>query len=120
MFPILDRAVFGANFDPNQYVAELVYKPLPGNTATQLNVTLDTTDGFTEAGLHAGEQWQWGFFDLVNTYNNAQADWRLGRGWLRQVRNNMGSAEPGRLRFQRAVVYVLRSADRLPVRSTRT
>jgi hypothetical protein len=42
MFPILDRAVFGINFDPNQYVAELIYKPLAGNTATQLNVTLDT------------------------------------------------------------------------------
>ncbi len=74
MFPLLDRASFGANFDPNQYVAELVYKPLPGNTATQLNVTLDTTDGFTDAGNHAGEQWQWGFFDLLNTYDTTQTN----------------------------------------------
>ena len=86
MFPILDRATFGTNFDPNQYVAELVYKPLPGNTATQLNLTLDSTDGFTAAGLRAGEQWQWNFFDLVNTYNNTQTRWPFGCGWLRHGR----------------------------------
>ncbi len=51
MFPLLDLGTFGANFDPNQYVAELVYKPLPGNTATQLNMTVDSSDGFTAAGL---------------------------------------------------------------------
>src|SRR5688572_17214972 len=46
MFPILDRATFGANFDPNEYVAELVYKPLPGNNSTRLNLTFDHSDGF--------------------------------------------------------------------------
>jgi hypothetical protein len=91
MFPILDRATFGANFDPSQYVAELVYKPLPGNMATQLNLTLDSTDGFTDAGLRAGEQWQWNFLDLVNTYNNAQAGGQLDADGFATVRNNMGN-----------------------------
>jgi hypothetical protein len=90
MFPLLDRASFGANFDPNEYVAELVYKPLEGNTATQLNLTLDTTDGFTEAGLHAGEQWQWNFLDLINTYNTAQANGDLDADGFAVTRNNMG------------------------------
>src|SRR5688572_21918087 len=38
MFPLLDRAGFGTNFDPNEYVAEIVYKPLEGNNSTRLNV----------------------------------------------------------------------------------
>jgi hypothetical protein len=74
MFPLLDLGTFGSNFDPTQYRAELVYRPLPGNTATQLNMTLDTVDGFTAAGARSGEQHQWGFFDLVNTYNNTQTN----------------------------------------------
>jgi hypothetical protein len=90
MFPLLDRASFGVNFDPNEYVAELVYKPLPGNTATQLNVTLDTTDGFTADGLHAGEQWQWGFFDLLNTYDNTQTNGDLDEDGFAVSRSNMG------------------------------
>jgi hypothetical protein len=83
MFPLLDRATFGINFDPTQYAAELVYKPLPGNTATQLNMTLDTTDGFI-GGQRAGEQWQWGFTDLVNRYNTLSKD---ADGFV-TVRNN--------------------------------
>jgi hypothetical protein len=83
MFPLLDRGVFGVNFDPTQYVAELVYKPLTGNTATQLNVTLDTTDGFI-GGQRAGEQWQWGFTDLVNRYSAGTKD---ADGFV-TVRNN--------------------------------
>jgi hypothetical protein len=83
MFPLLDRAAFGINFDPTQYVAELVYKPLDGNTATQLNVTLDTTDGFI-GGERAGEQWQWGFTDLVNRYATLPKD---ADGFV-TVRNN--------------------------------
>src|SRR3954469_5251425 len=74
MFPLLDRATFGVNFDPTQYVAELRYKPLPGNLATGLNMSLDTTDAFIDGnnggayGNRAGEQWQWGFTDLINKY----------------------------------------------------
>jgi hypothetical protein len=90
MFPLLDRATFGANFDPNQYVAELVYKPLAGNTATQLNMTLDTTDGFTADGLRAGEQWQWGFFNLLNAYNTAQTGGNLDADGFATVRSNTG------------------------------
>lgn len=87
MFPLLDRATFGVNFDPSQYVAELVYKPLPGNTATQLNMTIDTTDGFHADGTRAGEQWQWGFTDLVNQFNTAQLD----ADGFATVRNNGGA-----------------------------
>ncbi|RIK75972.1 MAG: hypothetical protein DCC67_14535 [Planctomycetota bacterium] len=74
MFPLLDRATFGVNFDPTQYVAELVYKPLAGNTATQLNVTVDSTDGFDASGARSGEQWQWGFLGLVDAFNTATKD----------------------------------------------
>jgi hypothetical protein len=91
MFPLLDLATFGANFDPNQYVAELVYKPGPANTATQLNVTLDTNDGFTAGGLHAGEQWQWGFFDLMNTYNNTATNGDLDANGFATSLSNMGA-----------------------------
>jgi len=73
MFPLLDRGTFGINFDPTQYAAELVFKPLAGNTATQLNMTLDTTDGFI-GGQRAGEQWQWGFTDLLNKYSAGAKD----------------------------------------------
>jgi hypothetical protein len=66
MFPLLDRSGYGINFDPAQYVAELVFKPLPGNDGDQLNLTLDTFDGFDSAGLRRGEQWQWNFFNLAN------------------------------------------------------
>lgn len=83
MFPLLDRGAFGINFDPTQYVAELVYKPLPGNTATQLNMTLDTTDGFI-GGQRAGEQWQWGFTDLLTKYSAGTKD---ADGFV-TVRNN--------------------------------
>jgi hypothetical protein len=90
MFPILDRATFGTNFVPDEYVAELVYKPLEGNEATQLNLTIDTTDGFTAEGLRAAEQWQWGFFDLVNSYDNLQASGDLDADGFATVRSNMG------------------------------
>jgi hypothetical protein len=90
MFPLLDRGTFGINFDPTQYVAELIYKPLAGNTATQLNMTVDTTDGFSGAGLRSGEQWQWGFFDLVNTYNNTQTNGDLDADGFARSFSNMG------------------------------
>jgi hypothetical protein len=83
MFPLLDRGAFGINFDPTQYAAELVYKPLAGNTATQLNMTLDTTDGFI-GGQRAGEQWQWGFTDLLTRYDAGTKD---ADGFV-TVRNN--------------------------------
>jgi hypothetical protein len=66
MFPLLDRSGYGVNFDPTQYVAELVFKPLPGNNGDQLNMTLDTFDGFDSGGKRRAEQWQWNFFDLAN------------------------------------------------------
>jgi hypothetical protein len=113
MFPLLDRGTFGVNFDPTQYVAELVYKPLPGNTATQLNMTLDTTDGFDAAGNRAAEQWQWGFTNLVATYDTAprdadgfvtvrsnggvlsqQASFYNGQSFMYQSGNPVGDASP--------------------------
>jgi hypothetical protein len=99
MFPLLDRGTFGVNFDPNQYVAELIYKPLPGNTATQLNMTLDTTDGFTAAGARSGEQLQWGFFDLVNTYNNTQTNGDLDADGFARALSNSGVLSQASLNF---------------------
>jgi len=66
MFPLLDRAAWGTNFDPTQYVAELVFKPLPTNNGDQLNMTLDTFDGFDSAGARRAEQWQWSFTGLAS------------------------------------------------------
>lgn len=70
-FPVLDRAGFGHNFNPDDYKIEVVYKPLPTNEAPVLNVQFDTHDGFvTETreghpfigtGQRSGEQHQWGF-----------------------------------------------------------
>jgi len=85
MFPLLDRSGFGVNFDPNQYVAELVYKPLPDNTGDQLNLTFDTFDGFDPAGLRRAEQVQWNFFGLASPTGTADAD-----GFY-TVRSNGGS-----------------------------
>jgi MYXO-CTERM domain-containing protein len=90
MFPLIDRGTFGTNFDPTQYVIDLTYKPvLTGaapDTATQLNVTLDTSDGYI-AGQRAGEQWQWGFTDLLNKYSGGTKD---ANGFV-TVQNNGGS-----------------------------
>ena len=66
LFPIIDRSMFGVNFDPSQYRAELVFKPLAMNTATNLNVTLDTFDGFDASGARRASQWQWHFFNLAS------------------------------------------------------
>jgi hypothetical protein len=99
MYPILDLATFGANFDPSQYVAEIVYKPGPANTATQLNMTLDTSDGFTADGLRAGEQWQWGFFDLMNTYNNTANNGDLDADGFATSLSNMGNMSQAAANF---------------------
>lgn len=99
MFPLLDRGTFGVNFDPSQYVAELIYKPLAGNTATQLNMTLDTTDGFNATGNRSGEQWQWGFFDLVTTYNNTQANGDLDADGFARSFSNMGNLSQAAANF---------------------
>jgi hypothetical protein len=84
-FPLLDRSGYGINFDPTQYVAELVYKPLPGNNGDQLNMTLDTFDGFDEAGYRRAEQWQWNFLNLAIPTGTPDAD-----GFY-TVRSNGGS-----------------------------
>jgi hypothetical protein len=111
MFPLLDLATFGANFDANEYVAELVYKPLPGNTATQLNVTLDTVDGFANSTTgRAGEQWQWGFFGLINTYMNTQANGDLDADGFAVVQSFPGSLSdvPGEFNFNgQSFMYTL-------------
>jgi hypothetical protein len=99
MRPLLDLATFGANFDPSQYVAELVYKPGPTNTATQLNMTLDTHDGYTAGGLRAGEQWQWGFFDLMNTYNNTATNGDLDADGFAVSLSNMGNMSQAAANF---------------------
>ena len=86
MFPLIDRGAFGASFDPSQYVVDLSYKPLAGNTATQLNLTLESSDGYI-AGARAGEQWQWGFTDLLTKYASGTKD---ANGFV-TVQNNGGS-----------------------------
>ncbi len=74
MFPLLDRSMYGINFDPSQYVCQIVYKPLAGNGGDQLNMTLDTYDGFDSAGKRHGEQWQWNFFGLAAPTGTPDAD----------------------------------------------
>jgi hypothetical protein len=90
MFPLIDRGAFGASFDGSQYVVELSYKPIltgaAPDTASQLNLTLETGDGYI-AGARAGEQWQWGFTDLLNKYANGTKD---ANGFV-TVQNNGGS-----------------------------
>ena len=85
MFPLLDRAAWGVNFDPSQYVAELVFKPLPDNNGNQLNLTLDSFDGFNGSGDRVAEQWQWNFTNLAAPTGTPDAD-----GFY-TVRNNGGS-----------------------------
>jgi hypothetical protein len=65
-FPVIDRAAFGALFDPDDYQIEVKFKPnqtqgLPPNQAAAFDVNLDQIDGFVfdaEAGIHkrAAEQ----------------------------------------------------------------
>jgi hypothetical protein len=90
MFPLIDRGAFGASFDGSQYVIDLSYKPIltgaAPDTATQLNLTLETSDGYI-AGARAGEQWQWGFTDLLTKYANGTKD---ANGFV-TVQNNGGS-----------------------------
>ena len=92
MFPLLDRAGWGTNFDPSQYVAELVFKPLAGNNGDQLNVTLDTFDGFDSSGARRAEQWQWTFVGLAtpNPTTNPLMTGPDADGFY-TVRNNGGS-----------------------------
>jgi hypothetical protein len=92
MFPLLDRSGYGINFDPTQYVAELVFKPLPGNNGDQLNMTLDTFDGFDSGGKRRAEQWQWNFFGLA-TPNPGTDPFMSGpdADGFYTVRNNGGS-----------------------------
>lgn len=86
-FDILDRGSFGANFTPSDYVVEVIYKPGPENTSTDINVMVEQWDGFvTEAGENFGmrraEQLQWGSdqalnnpdMDIVSYYNNNPQD----------------------------------------------
>lgn len=74
MFPLLDRSGWGVNFDPTQYVAELVYKPMPGNNGNQLNMTLDSFDGFSASGERIAEQWQYNFTGLATPTGTPDAD----------------------------------------------
>ena len=85
MFPLLDRSGWGINFDPTQYVAELVFKPMPDNNGNQLNMTLDSFDGFSATGERIAEQWQWNFTGLAAPTGTPDAD-----GFY-TVRNNGGS-----------------------------
>lgn len=87
MFPLLDRSGFGVNFDPTQYVAELVYRPMPGNDGNQLNMTLDSFDGFSATGERIAEQWQWSFTGLATPSGTPDAD-----GFY-TVRNTGGSLD---------------------------
>ena len=78
---------------------------------TQLNVTLDTTDGFTDAGERCGEQWQWGFFDLINTYNNTQTNGDLDPDGFAVARSNMGVLKPSGSQFQRPSYMYTQNGD---------
>lgn len=65
-YDALDRGSFGGNFNPNEYVIEVLYKTDPNNTAADFNVMLEQWDGFdqdTESatfGQRKAEQLQWG------------------------------------------------------------
>ena len=67
-FDALDRGSFGGNFNPNEYVIEVLYKPGPNNTSTSFNVMLEQWDGFEQNtgsanfGKRKAEQLQWGSF----------------------------------------------------------
>ncbi len=93
MFPLLDRSGFGINFDPTQYVGELVFKPLTGNNGDQLNFTLDTYDGFDEDGIRRAEQWQWNFTGLAapDPINNANIVSGPDADGYYTIRSNGGS-----------------------------
>ena len=71
-FPKQDRAAYGVNFNPDDYVIEVEYKPGPSNAATVFNITLEQHDGFMNdpaagnVGKRVAEQLQWGFNDIVN------------------------------------------------------
>ncbi|MGD9633805.1 MAG: PEP-CTERM sorting domain-containing protein [Pirellulales bacterium] len=74
LFPLLDRSGWGINFDPTQYVAELVFRPMPGNNGNQLNLTLDSFDGFSATGERIAEQWQYNFTGLAAPTGTPDAD----------------------------------------------
>ncbi|MAT73238.1 MAG: hypothetical protein CMJ58_27450 [Planctomycetaceae bacterium] len=66
-FDILNRGSFGGNFNPNEYVIEVLYKTGPNNTAPSFNVMLEQWDGFNQDagatfGQRQAEQLQWGSF----------------------------------------------------------
>lgn len=66
-YDALDRGSFGGNFDPNEYVIEVLYKTGANNTAPALNVMLEQWDGFEQDlganfGKRQAEQLQWGSF----------------------------------------------------------
>lgn len=66
-FDALNRGSFGGNFNPNEYVIEVLFKVGPNNTAPSFNVMLEQWDGFQEAagatfGQRQAEQLQWGSF----------------------------------------------------------
>lgn len=94
MFPLLDRSGFGVNFDPSQYVAELVYKPLPTNNGNALNMTLDSFDGFNSSGERIAEQIQWNFVGLATPTGTPDAD-----GYY-TIRNNGGNLTRATAGFQ--------------------
>ena len=83
-FAVFDRAAFGTNFDADDYVIEVVYKPGPTNVNTSFNINLTQHDGFApdpnagdtagQTGKRVGEQLQWGFTNIVDYYNNNPHD----------------------------------------------
>lgn len=77
-FPILDKAAFGTNFNPDDYILEVVYRPGPLNADPVFNITLDTHDGFAPdpvsgVGKRVGQQVQWGFTNII-AYHAANQD----------------------------------------------
>jgi hypothetical protein len=64
----------GWNFVAADYQLEVTYKPTSNNTASAFNVVGRQEDGFDLAGLESGEEYQWGFFDIVNQYNAGTPD----------------------------------------------
>jgi hypothetical protein len=88
--PVMDTAIYGQSFDPTLYTAELKYKPLPGNQATTLQLTLEQWDGFDASGMRHAMQAGYLFPDLVNWYNKEQAAGRLDAQGFATIRNNAG------------------------------
>ena len=120
MFPLLDLATFGANFDPDAVRGRVGLQAAAREYrhAAQHDARYGPTV-YRRRMIATGEQWQWGFFDLVNTFNNTQTNGDLDADGFAVSHKQHGRHEPGGSQFQRPVVHVCGSC-RAKYRSARS